>query len=67
MQKKRIYTSEQKTARNNARRNRLASMTPEEQLSYRNEESIKRQDRCNRQNNNVEKENANLNDERNVL
>ena len=42
-------------------------MTPEEQLSYRNEESVKRQDRRNRQNNNVEKENANLNNERNGL
>jgi len=46
MQKhKRVYTSEQKAARNEARRNRLASMTPEEQLSYRNNESTKRQDR----------------------
>ncbi|CAG8536723.1 15389_t:CDS:2 [Cetraspora pellucida] len=65
MQKhKRIYTPEQKTARNNARIRRLASMTPEEQLSYQDNESAKRQDRRKHQNT-VEKENVNPNDEQN--
>ncbi|KAF0528103.1 ATP-dependent DNA helicase pif1-like [Gigaspora margarita] len=62
MQKhKRIYMSEQKATRNDARRTRLALMMSEEQLSHRNNESTKRQDQCKQKNTINKKKNTDQN------